>query len=296
MCSSTTFRMPIPSSTPSLANDAEHPFEREVVIIDGVSIAIARTCLHADRIATVVAVHGFGTTGYRTYRHVASLLAEQRIELIAPDLPGFGDSDAPDVVYSLEYYSDILASIAAHLKLDQPVLLGHSMGGKIASAAAVRHGDIYSALALVNPGGFAPGERLLPFIAAHPVFHWLLQADWFYYRVLPRTVLGPIFHSDENRKQMVRLRSAHVHLDLKRSGYRDRLKSLELPSLLLWGRDDRILPFRTTGRIERCIPRLSTRLIAHAGHAPMKDQPRQFANELGNWIRSLSPVRLEADL
>jgi pimeloyl-ACP methyl ester carboxylesterase len=255
-------------------------FLREEAIVNGLRIVYARTEPRRSTGPVVLAVHGFGTTGFRTYRHVAAHLAERGVALIAPDLPGFGESDSPDVIYSLDYFADVLAEFTALLQLRRPVLLGHSMGGKIAVATAVRNADAFSGLALANPGGFARSERMLPFVAAHPVFHRLLQADWFYYRVLPRTVLGPIFHSEENRQQMARLRSSHELLDLRRTGYRKDLRALDLPGLILWGADDRILPLRTTRRVMRFFPAARVRIIPGAGHAPMKDQPQRFACEV----------------
>lgn len=242
----------------------------------------------AKTTATILAVHGFGTSGYRTYRHVAARLSDAGIRLIAPDLLGFGDSESPEIPYSLDLYADLLSELSDELALERPIILGHSLGGKIAAATAVRHADRFSGLVLANPGGFSPTERVLPFIAAHPVFHSLLQADWFYYRVLPRTMLGPIFQSDENRLQMTRLRRSHVDLDLRRTGYRAKLASLPLPVLVLWGMADRILPLRTTKRIQRLIPAGRLRLIPGAGHAPMKDKPERFAAELIVFCREMA--------
>jgi pimeloyl-ACP methyl ester carboxylesterase len=286
----TTYLIPKASSRLSLETDranASEPFGTNQITLGG--YVHHYSCNHPqdENAPVVVGVHGFGTSGFRTFRHVARLLEDAGVRIFAPDLLGFGRSDKPDVRYSLDLYSDLLAEFCDKLSLRDPVILGHSMGGKIAAASVVRHPDRYRGLILANPGGFAPSERMIPFFAAHPLFHRLLRTDWFYHGVLPRTMLGPIFHSEENRLQMARLRESHVLLDLKRTGYLKRLSSVHIPTLVLWGMNDRVLPFRTSRRILQHLPDAHLRHIPNAGHAPMKDQPETFAREVSVFAKEI---------
>ncbi len=84
----------------------------------------------------VLALHGFGLDGRRSFRSVAAPAAEHGIALHALDLLGLEASDGPARVYSLQLYAALIAEYAATLDRP-PVLVGHSIGGKIAAATAV---------------------------------------------------------------------------------------------------------------------------------------------------------------
>ena len=229
----------------------------------------------------VLAIHGFGTDGFRTFRHIADPARRAGIPLIAIDLLGFGGSDAPEIRYSLNHYAALLRDFCdAAGFLDRPVILGHSMGGKVAAATASRFEDRFAGLVLVNSGGFTRRESLIPMLGSLPVFTSLVENDVIYRHVRPRTPLGPVFNSDISREQMRRLRTSHASLDLKRSGVMPKLAALTLPTLVLWGGKDRILPRNAPQEIRRHMPSATFRMLHQAGHAPMKDQPDVFVDEL----------------
>ena len=116
-------------------------------------VAVSRWRPESRPSATVVAVHGFGVDGYRTYRYVADLLSSAGIDVVAPDLPGFGKSGKLDR-YSLSLYADIIAELAQ--EFETPVIgMGHSMGAKVVLAAMIDHPDIFERYVLINPGGFS---------------------------------------------------------------------------------------------------------------------------------------------
>lgn len=271
---------------PSSPDDSPS-FHRRVIRLSGHRHAYACVEPEAPTAPPVLAVHGFGTSGYRTFRHVADQFARAGIPLYAIDLLGFGESDVVDATYSLSLYGRLLRDFADAVALERPVLMGHSMGGKVATAAAVDFPERFGGLMLVNSGGFAPVERMLPFIARSWWARQLLAQDWFYHRVLPLTALGPILQTEESRAQLRMLRNSHSELDLKRTGYLKRLPELHLPALILWGARDRVLPRSTPYRMQRYLPHAHLRLIPDAGHAPMKDQPQVFVQALAPFVREL---------
>ncbi|RMH70113.1 MAG: alpha/beta hydrolase [Bacteroidetes bacterium] len=241
--------------------------------------------------ASLLALHGFGTTGYRTFRYIAPRLAEAGLLTLAPDLLGFGASAAPEAGYSLALYARLTAALAREQGLDRPVLAGHSLGGKIAAATVALYPETFRGLVLINPGGFSRYARWLPPIAEARLTHWLFRQDWFLRFVLPRTPLGPVLGSAESLAQFFRLRHAHRALDLDHTGLRARLRATRLPALVVWGEHDPILPRSTLRRILRDLPHARVALIADAGHAPMKDQPDRTAEAIAAFVRDLTPDR-----
>lgn len=239
------------------------------------------------RTRPIVALHGFGTTGYRTFRYVAPQLCAAGVPFYALDLLGFGRSEKPEGVYSLERYAALLQAFGKALALQQPVLLGHSLGGKVAAAAAVTAPDAFGGLILANPGGFSPLAPLLPTVAGADWVLWLFRQDWFFHHILPRTPLGLIFPDEESRRQLFRLHRSHHALDLHHAGFRPRLRSLSLPTLVLWGEDDPILPPRTVRRILQHLPHARLHLLPGAGHAPMKDNPQEFTQATLSFLEQM---------
>lgn len=234
----------------------------------------------------VLALHGFGTTGYRTFRHLAPALHAAGVGLYAPDLLGFGGSDeARDGRYSLRRYAHLTRTFADLLALRRPVLVGHSMGAKVAVAAAVCYPEQFSGLVLVNPGGFSRYARWMPPLAGARWARWLFRQDWFYHGLLPHTPLGAVFPGEQQRREFLRLGDSHHGLDLDHEGLRPLLPVLALPTMLVWGEEDRLLPRSTVRRVLQDLP--GTRVVAleKAGHAPMKDQPDALVHALLPFVR-----------
>ena len=235
---------------------------------------------------SLLAFHGFGTSGFRTYRFLAPQLRAAGIPLYAPDLLGFGGSDKPAGGYSLRRYAALADAFADALSLERPVLVGHSMGAKIAAAAAALYPHRFAGLILINPGGFHPLARLNTVLAERAWVLRLFEHEWFFRGLLPRTPLGAVFQSDANRSELRRLHGSHAALDLDATGLRPQLRALALPSLLLWGEDDRLLLPGTRRAVERTLPGIEVVRMPGAGHAPMKDRPDALSAAIERFVRT----------
>lgn len=234
----------------------------------------------------LVALHGFGTTGERTFRHMAKQTRQAGIPLYAPDLLGTGFSDKPDVPYTLDLLARLNVAFVEKLGLNKPILLGHSMGGKIAAATLALYPDQFSGLILVNTGGFSRYAKLLPPLAGNKMVGRLFRKDWFFHRIIPRTPVGILFKSEESRMQMLTFGASFRDLDLDVTGIRSKLNQIRLPTLVLWGADDPLLPPSIGARITRTIPGARLKLIDGAGHAPMKDQPDRLVDAIAEFLHS----------
>jgi len=130
---------------------------------------------HDDKKKTLILVHGF-TGSHEGFQYLVPLLQEYR--LIIPDLPGFGVSPLPHEQMTLAHMGELLAEFIRALGLDQPYLLGHSMGSLAVAEAVRQYPDIaHKQLILVSPVpspvGMADKRRLgamvseLYYIASH---------------------------------------------------------------------------------------------------------------------------------
>ncbi|WP_058300255.1 alpha/beta fold hydrolase [Gorillibacterium timonense] len=103
-------------------------------------------------------LHGFcGSSLY--WQKVIPLLAGH-CRVIAPDLRGHGESEAPEeAVYSMEANADDIAALIQALDLDRPIVLGHSLGGYIALALAERYGELLSGFGLIHSTAYPDTEE-----------------------------------------------------------------------------------------------------------------------------------------
>lgn len=127
--------------------------ERSGVCLDVNGVAHHVDVRGDDGAPAVIFLHSFGGSG-RSWADVVDGLAGQA-RCIAPDLRGFGDTEAP-AGYAVDDYADDVAALAAALGLDDYVVVGHSMGGKIALALAARRPAGLRALLLLAPSPPTP--------------------------------------------------------------------------------------------------------------------------------------------
>lgn len=103
---------------------------------------------------TLVFLHYFGGSS-RAWSEVIKLLASERT-CVAPDLSGFGDSDAPMNNYTVSDYADDISALVTTMDIKSYVLIGHSMGGKIALSLAARQPSGLQSLVLLAPSPPTP--------------------------------------------------------------------------------------------------------------------------------------------
>ena len=242
----------------------------------------------------VLALHGFGLDGIRSFRSVAALLRDDGVPLHAIDLLGFGDSAAPNRVYSLDLYASLIAEYAAALD-PRPILVGHSMGGKIATATAVLRPQSFAGYVLINPGGFSWMAPWLPPIASHPWTNALLQQPWIQRHVLPHAPMGRFLAQPMTIEQALRLRDSHYALDLDATGIRPQLPTIQQPVHVLWGMDDSLLPPSTLNRLRADLPQVRIERLPGAGHIPMWDQPDAVAESILRFLLRIQSTKKRDD-
>ncbi len=218
----------------------------------------------------VVLVHGFSTP-YHTWDANFDALAKAGFRVLRYDLYGRGYSDRPDTTYDANLYERQLLDLLSALNIDQPVdLLGFSMGGAITTIFADRHPTKVRKLGLIDTAGFPSRQALASRLGLAPVVGELVMC--FYFRTDK--------HPEKNRVQMRYKGFRRALLSTMRHGplgnlaetYR-RVGEQNRPVLLIWGREDRTIPFETHERVKETIPHLEFHAIDDAGHGPHGERP-----------------------
>ena len=235
--------------------------------------------------ATILALHGFGSTGMATFGELGHNLATAGYRIVVPDLPGFGGSSPIDQPhpYSLAGYSLFIRQLADELGVASAAVIGHSMGGKIALAAAVDDASRFNAVVLINTGGFSFRERILASLGHLSAWYRILDAPIG--RRIARGLGLAHLTTTGARRQVREFRFAHPRMDLRRSGYWARLPDLRAPTLLIWGARDRMLPRSTPASVARALADVSVHYV-EAGHTPAAEQPTIVATSIDIFLRS----------
>lgn len=231
--------------------------------------------------AEVLALHGFANSGL-AFREIAGLLGRDGIRLVAPDQLGFGRSDKPERIYSLDLYTRLTLGLADSLDLERPFLLGHSAGGKVAATTIALYPERFQGLILVNSGGFSVVAPLLR-LADTPLFH-IIDLPFFRNRILKAFQVSRAVERPEQWEAFRRIRGNNTALDVDAAGYRESIRKISVPTLVIWGLKDRMLPRGTAKRVLRDIPHADFEPLPDSGHTPMRDEPERFAELVSAFI------------
>ncbi|MGA2547694.1 MAG: alpha/beta hydrolase [Rectinemataceae bacterium] len=230
---------------------------------------------------TIVLMPGLSVP-YSTWDRTASVLASRGYRVLRYDHYGRGYSDRPRAAYDLELFVEQLAELLPALGLGESVfLVGLSMGGPVAAAAATMHPSLASGLALIDPLFEWPKPDLASRLALMPLLGEGIMAlrggailakgqrgdfsDEISYSEFIPSYMPPLRYRGVERAVLATMRSI-PSWPLKRSF--EALGRSGLPILLFWGRQDATLPFEQSARLLRCLPGAEFHVVEGAGHVP----------------------------
>jgi pimeloyl-ACP methyl ester carboxylesterase len=250
--------------------------------------------------AAVILIHGLAASMY-SWRHTIGPLADAGFRVIAFDNRGFGFSDTPASGYSNAAYVKLLFALMDSLRVNDAVLVGHSMGGAIAADAAVTHPERVRGLVLVDAAGL--GVRW-PFMLR--VAHWPIVGALFdglrgrgatagILKVLygdPSRVTAqdvdqyyaPLVRPGAGRALRGVLREFHF------DALRGRIEAITPPTLVIWGGQDRLIPPAVGQTMVADLPRGAFVLVPTAGHAVPEEAPEAFNRSLLAFLRNGLPT------
>ena len=279
--------------------------------------------LHGHRVSyrtagsgpALLLLHGIANSS-ETWERVAPLLSE-RFTLIAPDLMGHGASATPRGDYSLGAHASGARDIATALGHDRMTVVGHSLGGGIAMQFAYQFPERVERLVLVSSGGLGREVHLVLRAASLPAADYVLPAltsgrvlrlgreiGNLLGRVGLRPggdleVLGRGFESLDNtgsRQAFLQTVRAVIEPGAQRVSANSRLAlAAILPTLIVWGEDDSIIPVAHGAAAHEAMPGSRFESFAGAGHMPHDDEPLRFAKALTEFVDSTEPAKLRGD-
>lgn len=264
--------------------------ENRFVTIDGVRFHYES---HPGEGQAIVLLHGFGSSTY-TWQDVIPELRRAGHRVLALDMKGFGWSDKPlGADYSPRVLMEEVNLWMAKKGLEGVVFVGNSLGGAIGLMLAMDHPERMSRLVLINSGGYPIKKPLIIQIGALPLVRdvaelffgrWMIRANMnrvFFdpSRVTPQRVTA---YFDRMRttgalEAQMALSSA---LDEQSGGYMERIPQISIPTLILWGENDRWIPLANGRRFHREIHGSQLVVIPRCGHVPQEETPKIVARSI----------------
>ena len=258
-------------------------------------------------------LHGGGIDAASfSWQHAIGALAEAGHRVFAPDWPGYGDSDHPDIEYTIDYYVEILPQILDALELPQAALAGLSMGGAAALGLALRHPDRVPGLVLVDADGLAadvPGGHL-GYLAVHipgaNAVGYALQrhSRWMVRQALAALVGDPGALSEDTVEEAYDLlrrpgagRAFHTTQAREagwrrlRTDYTEQLPDLAVPTLIVHGEADPLVPVAWARRAQQRIPGARLVTLPGVGHLSPREAPAAVNAAIGGFLTSLNRTR-----
>ena len=260
----------------------------------------------------IVLIHGI-TSSSRTWRSVMPALA-RRHTVIAPDLLGHGGSAKPRGDYSLGAYASGVRDLLALLGIRRVTVVGHSLGGGIAMQFAYQFPERLERLVLVDSGGL--GNEVNPVLRAAtlPGAEYVMPLLFNEHaRSLGRAIgaaLGKVgirgsadvrglaegvdsLADAEARRAFVHTARSVIDPLGQRVDARDRLYlSEKVPTLLVWGRQDRIIPMGHGEDAHALMPHSRLEIFDRAGHFPFNDDPARFVALIEDFVAETEPAEL----
>ena len=234
----------------------------------------------------VLLLHGFSADKDNWTRFSKKLTDQYRV--IAPDLPGFGESARHfERDYSVSAQSDWLHDFAAALKLDRFHLGGNSMGGFIAAFYAYRYSSQVESLVLINNAGITSpnasemqlalerGENPLLTSSAED-FDRLLGFVSYRQPFVPWPAKGVLAQQSFENSAFNR-RIFDSYKDARAVSLEPILADIKQPVLIIWGEFDRVLDVSSIDVMRPLLPQAKVVIMQDTGHIPMLERPQETA-------------------
>jgi pimeloyl-ACP methyl ester carboxylesterase len=250
-------------------------------------------------------IHGFGASSYSWQRILPQLAKTERVVLL--DLKGHGASPKPlDSAYSLRDQADLAVDFINQHDLRDLTLVGHSMGGGVALLVALKFAgqaaDRIASLILIDTVAYPqtlPGFiRLLRVPVLGPVITTITPST------LQARLVLKLAYFDDSRITAAAVAAYSAPLRIPGAGHAlvetarqiipkdleaisSQYPKLKMPSLIIWGSHDRVVPLETGRRLNQALPNSRLVIIPESGHIPQEETPEKVLPEILQFLKVL---------
>jgi len=263
---------------------------KEIQLFDGLRYVY----LEGGKGEPLMLLHGFGADK-DNFTPVAGYLTKH-YRLIIPDHIGFGESAHPmDADYSPTAQAERLRAFAHALGMTNLHLGGNSMGGHISMTYAALYPEEVKSLWLIDPGGVWSAPKTAAHAAMNRTGHspLLVQKEEDMQNLLQIVTSNPPYIPRPILNVMAKPRIKNFMLEqrilkeIATDSVESRVTGLAIPTLIVWGSDDRIVSIEASKILNKLMPRSQVIIMPDTGHLPMFENPKKTAQDYLKFRASL---------
>jgi pimeloyl-ACP methyl ester carboxylesterase len=255
--------------------------------------------------APVLLLHGGGYDSASLSYKLSIGPISQHHRVLAPDWPGYGESDKPEMKYTTRYYVDFLGHLIAALGLERASLVGISMGGAIALGFSLRSPQNVKKLVLVDSHGLGrevPWRVMSYAVVRLPLLNrvmwailgrsrrmirWSLQSVFYDPQVATKGLVNDIYQLAKKPGVGQAWRSwqrDEVRWSGLRTDFVEQLHTLKVPTLILHGAEDKYVPVSWARRANALIGGSELRIFPQCGHWLTREKPAEFNRAVSEFL------------
>lgn len=232
----------------------------------------------------VLLLHGWGSS-FEVYKGIIAALSD-RCRLYAVNFPGCGNSEIMENPWSLDDYCDFILKFVAFVKLENPIIMGHSHGGRVAMKLAADGKILPDKMVLLDAAGLIPKKSVKQKLRAKSfkTIKGILNLPIIknYSQGLMQKAREHYGSADYNSAPEV-LRKTLV--SLVNTDIRDILPNIKCPTLLIWGDKDTATPIEDAKTIESLIADAGLCVLEGTGHFSFCERPYEAHTILRSFIK-----------
>ncbi len=233
-------------------------------------------------------LHGAGgNSGWQPYHE--ELAKSYRV--YAPSLPGFNGTPNPAWISTITDVAHFAQQVVGTLGLDQFILMGSSMGGWVSAEMAAMNDHQLKGLVLIDPVGIKPQQGEIAEIFMVGADTRLKQR--FYdpsqvanYEQYAREMTQEEMNLDHSNREMASRLCWRPYMN--NPSLPHYLQKVTTPALIVWGKQDAIVPAECGELYQQALPRATLKVIDHCGHSPQIEKPEEFHGVVAEFLAGLS--------
>ena len=215
------------------------------------------------------------------WKHVKERF-EFKHEVFAPELPLFNGL----MGNNLDRLVKFLENYISQNQVDQPVLIGNSLGGHIALLYTLKHPNKVAKLVLTGSSGLYENTfgGTFPRVKDYSYIKGKVEDVFDRKEVVDEAMVNHIYEIVQQKSKAISI--IGLARDAQKQNLKSQLPQIKVPTLLLWGLQDVVTPPAVAEQFRQLLPQSTLHYINDCGHAPMMEQPELFNLHLSNFLAS----------
>lgn len=235
--------------------------------------------------APIIILHGWKLNSNK-YQKLKTILSDKGHTVFTPDLPGFGKNSDIDRIYSPEDYADFVTGFIKKNKINSPILIGHSFGGRISLVIGATSPSLLKSLVLTGVPGYLPAPKLKV-----SLFYYLAKTGKVIFHIFPFSIVKNLA-----RKSLYKSAGAfdYYHTsgflretfkNMIRTDLEPYMKKIKIPTILIWGENDKITPVWIAEKMKNTINNSQLAVAPNEGHSFLYKNPEKFIEVFLKYVR-----------